>query len=341
MKAMKRHDVEIRPYVGEDEPHVLELLRITLDRGPIGSRSPEFFHWKHFASPFGPSFMLVAETQGEIVGLRAFMRWRFHSDGEVMDAVRAVDTATDPAFQGMGIFSQLTREALEVLPGQAAFVFNTPNEKSLPGYLKMGWQMVGQVPISVRIRRPFRFIRRIGSIKSGGERGTVELPAEADRAEDVLREGGPVSSLLNETAAPDARISTVRDLQFLRWRYAHAPHLGYRAVCEWEGVRLKGLAIFRVRSRGRLLESTLADVIVAPGDGLTARRLMRQVLRSAPVDHVASHFTKGTGMAAASSGFHRAPGGLTLVVNPLRTGLRKDPTILDSWALSMGDLEVF
>ena len=41
---------------------------------------------------------------------------------------------------------------------QADLIFNTPNEKSLPGYLKMGWTVVGHVPIYVRVRRPVRFV---------------------------------------------------------------------------------------------------------------------------------------------------------------------------------------
>jgi hypothetical protein len=36
----------------------------------------------------------------------------------------------------------------------------------------------------------------------------------------------------------------------------------------------------------------------------------------------------------------RSPAGITLVANPLRDDLRPDPTRLDAWALSLGDLEV-
>ena len=36
-----------------------------------------------------------------------------------------------------------------------------------------------------------------------------------------------------------------------------------------------------------------------------------------------------------------APGGMTLVVKPLRGDVIPDPIHLDSWALTLGDLEVF
>jgi hypothetical protein len=39
--------------------------------------------------------------------------------------------------------------------------------------------------------------------------------------------------------------------------------------------------------------------------------------------------------------FVRAPRGMTFVVNPLGESLDPDPQRLESWALSLGDVEVF
>ncbi|MGH8514934.1 MAG: hypothetical protein ACREV8_13540, partial [Gammaproteobacteria bacterium] len=63
----------------------------------------------------------------------------------------------------------------------------------------------------------------------------------------------------------------------------------------------------------------------------------------AKVDHLTCHFPTGSAAARSTfrSGFIRVPGGVTLVVNPLRADLLPDPTRRDSWALSIGDLEVF
>ena len=56
------------------------------------------------------------------------------------------------------MFSRLTRAALDALDGQVDLVFNTPNGKSGPGYLKLGWREVGRVPVAVRVRRPLRLL---------------------------------------------------------------------------------------------------------------------------------------------------------------------------------------
>ena len=78
--------------------------------------------------------MWVALAGSRVVGFRAFLRWELVGpDGRVRYAARAVDTATDPDFQGRGIFTRLTLEALDALPADGVeLVFNTPNARASP-----------------------------------------------------------------------------------------------------------------------------------------------------------------------------------------------------------------
>lgn len=319
---------------------MIELLTVALGGGPAGERPPEFFRWKHLDNPFGRSFMLVAEAERRIIGLRAFMRWTFRADGRSFPAVRAVDTATHPEYQGQGVFSRLTREALEALRSETAFVFNTPNEKSLPGYLKLGWQEVGAVPVWIRVRRPLRFARGLRSLRADSAMGSVGS-IQAETAAQALEDEGAISDLLQASPGPDGRLATTRTVEYLRWRYGRAPLLDYRAVSERGAGSLNGLAVFRVRPRGRLREATISEVIHRPGDAKTVRRLVHRVAAAARVDHLTHHVSGWPAGAAARSGFVRSPLGLTLVVNPMRSHLRPDPADLRSWAFSLGDLEVF
>jgi GNAT superfamily N-acetyltransferase len=337
-----RARIDVRPYDDEDEPEVLDLLNAALEGGPAGRWSPEFFRWKHLDNPFGRSFMLVAMAGERIVGLRAFMRWNFEASGRSLRAVRAVDTSTHPEYQGQGIFSRLTRESLEALREDTDFVFNTPNEKSLPGYLKMGWKLLGELPVWVRVRRPLRFATGL-RFRTHQEQPSGALPpARAPSAQEVLDDGA-IGRLLEDGAPEQSRITTRRDLEYLRWRYGSVPALGYQALTEQGPGGLQGLALFRVRTRGRLRETTVAELIVPPGDPRTARRLLHAVVRAAPVDHVACHFSPGSPASAARgrAGFLRAPGGVTFAVNPLKSELEPDPCEMGSWDLSLGDVEVF
>ncbi len=338
--------VTTRAYRDRDEAEVLELLSTSLGPGPVGRRSPEFFRWKHLENPFGTSFLLLAESAGRIVGLRAFMRWRFGVGDRSVRAVRAVDTATHPDHRGSGIFSRLTEQALHELRGGTELVFNTPNGKSMPGYLKMGWRTVGRFPVAIRIRRPLPVIRHARRMRSSVDAPPPARPVprvDADTAAEALADRD-LPALLGETAGGSpAQLATPLDAAFLDWRYGAPALLDYRGMREHIGGVLAGIALFRLRQRGRLWESTVADVIVRPGDVRTAGRLLRRVAGSAAVDHVACSFPPESepARAARASGFLRSPGGPTLTAKAMRGDLRPDPYERRSWALCLGDLEVF
>ncbi len=333
----------IRPYTDEDEAQVLQLLTASLGGGPAGKRPAEFFRWKHIDNPFGRSLMLVAQDGEQLVGLRAFMRWRFRAGARTIDAVRAVDTATHPDHQGRGIFSRLTRAALEDLRGSTDLIFNTPNDKSLPGYLKMGWRSVGSVPVYVRVNRPLRFMA--GAPRMGHEDASPSVEAPLDRADPAalaLEDSNAVAELL-QGIDHDDRISTVRDLGYLRWRYGEAPLLNYRAVSLRSEGRISAIGIFRVRPRGPLWEATVSEILGPSRDRRTAAALLREIGRSVAADHLTWSAPVGWAVREARSRTLsiRAPGGMTLVTNTLGHDVVPDPLRLSSWGLSLGDLEVF
>ena len=342
IQVRREEAIEIAPYRDEDEEAVVALLEETMQESPIGAWSSSFFRWKHVRNPFGRSQILVARVADRLVGLRAFMRWRFHAGDRTLAAVRAVDTVTHPEYQGRGIFSRLTRGALAELGDGVDLVFNTPNDKSRPGYLKMGWTLVGVVPISIRVRHPVRFARGLRSLDDRTFPHTATPPIDAETASEALADENAVAALLS-SQRDGPRLRTPRDASYLRWRYGGSHGLDYRAARYASGDGLRGLAIFRVRPRGRLWESTLAELIVEREDRGLARRLLREVVAAAPVDHVAGHATVGSagGAAMRALGFLRAPRGPTLAVNVRREDLHPDPTDLRSWDLSLGDLEVF
>ncbi|WP_431677607.1 GNAT family N-acetyltransferase [Kitasatospora sp. KL5] len=337
-----------RPLRDADTPAVLELLTASLAGGPTGTRSAEFFEWKHRQNPFGSSPGLVAEhADGRLAGVRLFLRWQWQSGGRAVPAVRPVDTATHPDFQGRGIFRDLTLRLLEEVSAQAELVFNTPNGNSLPGYLKMGWQELGRVPIAVRVARPAAFalgVRAALARRSGG--GERPLACALPTAAEWF--AGPrtgLDELLRERAAADVtdtRLAVRRTSDFLRWRYGDAPGLDYRVVTCHRGGELAGLAVGRPRRRGPLHEFTLADVIVRPGDRGSAARLLREAAR-AGCDHVAGHLAAGTEAAAAArrAGYLTAPRtGMVLAARSPSGPLAAGRTPAD-WRFNLGDLEVF
>ena len=129
----------IREATNQDTKEIVKLLKLSLGENLI-KKTPRIWQYKHIENPFGKSLVLLAEKNDILVGVRAFMQWRWQLGSQTYVTYRAVDTATHPEYQKQGIFKKLSLQALQKASHNTqGFVFNTPNQNSLPGYLKMGW----------------------------------------------------------------------------------------------------------------------------------------------------------------------------------------------------------
>jgi len=300
-----------------DIPGVLELMRLSLGETAILQRTADLFAWKHLSNPFGRSIALVAESGDELVGLRTFMRWELDAPGEGrLRCIRAVDTATHPGYQRRGIFSRLTEEAVEVARADTVdLVFNTPNEKSRPGYLKMGWQLVG--PIGAMVRPGLGMLRHSGS---------TDLDASL-----FLRDPVPFRGFdYTDRAALGLRTPRTRD--YPEWRFASHPTAAYNAVASGAGT-----AVVRPNLRGGRRELVIADLLGRPAPAL------RAVSRQLGSAYGATWFSSGSPerRAALRSGYFPVPGlaALTLVMRPLRD-MNPDLGSLRAWDVAVSDFEL-
>jgi GNAT superfamily N-acetyltransferase len=323
-------EVAVRRSTPADIPSILALLEASLGWLP-DDQHERFFDWKHSANPFGtsPAWVAIDEHRGgRVVGFRTFLRWAFQRDGEIIRAVRAVDTATHPEYQGLGIFSRLTLRALEELRDEGvSFVFNTPNAQSLPGYLKMGWRKVGRLTAWVRPRRITAFGQLVRA-RTPAEKWS--LPSRAGHAATEVLADPTAAAALLPPVGEQRGLRTRRTPEFLAWRYGFEP-LAYRVIFAGNDVS-DGCAIFRLRRRGRATEAAVTDVLLPDGASRPPATLFHRILSESG----ASYALRVD--ARASEGFLPLPGqgpilvgrDLTQTVAPKRT-----------WRLSLGDVELF
>ena len=315
---MEADALTIRPAVPEDRPAMIRIAMRALGwKGDERDRA--FFAWKHDDNPFGPSPAWVAAHGQELVGFRTLLRWELARGAERLRMVRAVDTASDPDYQGKGVFRRLTLTAVaELTAAGYDAVFNTPNTQSRPGYLKMGWKELGRPAVGVRPRGPLAAVRMARS-REAAEKWS-EPTTVGDAAGDVL--GGSGLQSLLATLAPPAGWLTPRTPEYLRWRYGFEP-LHYRAV-EVRG----GLAVFRVRRRGPSREVALCEWLAPGPDRAALRRLVRE----------AGDYAIACGLGASHGLLPLPRLGPVVTWRPLA---RPDVTSLPDLAFALGDLELF
>jgi GNAT superfamily N-acetyltransferase len=340
-------EMVLRPADQTDRPAILELAKRTFGQGQIPD-DPEYWSWKHDRNPFGPSAILVSEVDGCLVGLRVFMRWRWSAGGQVFESVRAVDTATHPQWQGRGIFSRLTLALVDQMTKEGvAFVFNTPNKKSGPGYLKMGWSIVGRMTMWIRPLRPRRLMR--AWLQRGGTHGGDGLPCEAGRdfgsARALVAEPG-LADLLVRSVGTGKPLVTALTPAYLRWRYADAPGFDYRAAWTFRGGH-GAAVVFRLKRQASLCELRLCEIMAAPTRDSVhlGAGLVRDVVGQCNADFASAMGRLGTPeqRVLVRAGFFPVPRAApVLTVRPLCVeALVVDPLLPASWRLSTGTLELF
>jgi hypothetical protein len=319
----------VRPATDEDTPAIVDLLCLAL-----GWHSDEqhraLFAWKHRDNPFGKSPSWVALDEEGIVGVRIFMRWAFLLGDRTITAVRAVDTATHPRARGLGIFRTLTLRGVDEMTAQGVnWVFNTPNDQSLPGYLSMGWQRLGRLPVALR-PASVRVVPRLAAARVPAELWSAPTSAGEDAA-SVVAEGEQLAQLLGSQSPTADGVRTARSVSYLQWRYGAGP-VEYRALLAGPSLR-DGVAFFRLRRRGPATEVAIADVVVPRSDPHLIGRLGRQVLEASGGDYV---IALGT---ARPRGWLRLPR-----IGPLLTWRPLADTVapsIEGWELSAGDVELF
>lgn len=228
-----------------DIPAIIELLKLSLGES-LMPKTEAFWRWKHLDNPFGPSKVILAEENGEIIGLRAFMQWKYQIDGQLFTGLRAVDTATHPQHQGKGIFKKLTLSLIENCKKEGDhFIFNTPNEKSKPGYLKMGWYEAGKMPLKLSLNRPFQILANKILRKSTHSKLSELPPSNWEKLPQILQ-GKNLQT---------ANHGILKDISFLLWRYGQCPMFPYHYLSDQKTY----LLVYRLKAQALGVELRLAD----------------------------------------------------------------------------------
>ncbi len=320
-----------------DIPGIIDLLRKSLGESLL-PKSETYWNWKHRENPFGKSLVLLAEEDGNIVGVRAFMRWRWMNGDRQYEALRAVDTATHPRNQGKGVFRTLTLKLVdECAAAGLHFIFNTPNKYSLPGYLSMGWVEAGRQ--RVRIGPTAGVVL----VWSGLRKAKILEPGVAFEVAAMDQFATKLGHLVNAHNQEIAgMLVTSLSFTYLRWRYEQVPVVRYYWLNDLDKDASFCL-FFRVKQTRFGTEARITDFLVSTAR-LNRAFLLDQLrgLKSA-VDYISAEgFTPAVNRLLSLAGFTPAlPVGPRVTLRNLNLEKSSFLSNFDLWRPTLGDLELF
>lgn len=318
-----KKEMLIREATPQDLPEIVEVLKASLGESKL-QKSEAIWRYKHIDNPFGESLVLVALEQDQIIGVRAFMRWQWQYKNKVHSAFRAVDTATHPDHQGKGVFKKLTLKAIEIGKQNGDhFIFNTPNNQSMPGYLKMGWEKVSKLNVRLIPTNPL-------SWKTQKEKLEYALFKECsdDHTKSLCDKHNVVTSKKNVLFTPKSQA-------YLHWRFENNP------LQEYEVMAGKGyyLAAY-VKDHGKFREFRVVEHLY---EGPKALRELRRNVRELARQHGVQVISMGN--MGRSTSLFRISGSFGPVLTfrnlQLDQAAEKRFLNLNNWSYSLGDLELF
>ena len=275
-------DLTMRPANPGDEQAIL-LMR---ERSTGEQQDPQLWQWLFERNTSSSQLhCYVAEAGGTIVAQNATLPVRLAHQGREIGGLADLHAATDPAYQGRGLFTQLGEKLQMAFAAERPVVFAFPNPASSRiFYDQLGWTELAPFPVYLRPLgntrsrvaerwprlSPLAFIAdRIAGLGLAPAR-MMQYLAERRGARVIrLHDFGEWTDRLWEGLRPYMETCAVRDAEFLRWRFCDSP-FRYTIFGLDRGAGPVGFAVVSLRP------GKLADVmeLMVPSDDRTGARLL-------------------------------------------------------------------
>jgi hypothetical protein len=274
---IRRDDVELTIATRGDYASIEAASRGADPGDVLTPVTSELVTWFIDENPCGQGFVVIAREPGspEVVGHFIFYPWALklrRGAGGVEEAPVSVHVRlwVSSRLRRRGVFLSMTEFGVELLRRLGVgLAYTVPmNERSAPGFLKLGEQRSGYLPLWVRPVVP-----GWGAI-AGGRRDR-DLEVERRDAFDESFDGAPDASMPEAASAWSPRRAAL-----LNWRYTARPDFDYEIRYIHRGGRPVGYLVTRRMPIKKLNSLVVCDFWAKPSEQAALRVGIDDALRS-------------------------------------------------------------
>lgn len=356
-------DITFRKYQIGDEKGLTLLAKAVW-----GAKfNEDYWKWKYLENPLRDNFSYVATyNNDDIVGFVGGIPWRLIVKGKELLGGQVADMMVHPDWRKKGIFFPINRKNLEEIKARTRLHYGFCDPASHRIYKKLfhyegfhplkmekiiniksfAWQALKQRKVfnsskMLNLIPKILSSRILLSSKNNKPLCTDLVVKRIDQFDDRFDE-------LWEKVCMKFNIATIRDCQYLNWRYIRHPQFHYTVLGAEEDGTLSGFVVVRCDKKDGMLRGLIIDLLVDPDREMTARVLIGESLeffRSQKVSTIITWMFENNPIYGLlrQNGF--SPRVVDKVVVQIKsfsqdisTDYLKDT---NNWYLTMGDCEVF
>jgi hypothetical protein len=279
--------IAIRPYRSPDERELVALFRSAFGR----STTEEHWRWKlrQQATPVDNVWLAVAGEQP--VFQYAGIPTRFLLAQTPVTAMTSVDTMTAPQFRRRGLLTRVAARAYDVWRASGvAFVIGLPNEQWGSRAAALGWQPLFPLQWLLRPLRPeamlarrlhMPWLQQASLISALSNRALRQrLPRDTQIQTERCRCADQAFDDSWEHCKSDWMFSTIRDRQWVNWRFLSSPSQLYELTLARRAGRPVGYAAHCLIESEQAVSAHLAELFVARADRAAHDTLLHAVIQT-------------------------------------------------------------
>lgn len=272
----------VRAYKEGDENGIFGLMEaVYTEKKYDREKWMRWWRWMYMNNPAGVSRIWIATHGDKIVGHYPLIPTNMKIGNEIVIASQNIDLMTHPDYRHQGMFSTLEKKALIESDKEGINVtYGFPNESAYPGHLKSGWFDVCPMQVT------FKPLNLENILKKGISNNLLlkfctvmsrffisifyktKKPSEVDGL--VISKITSFDSRINDfwkKVSNDHKILTVRDKEYLNWRYFDGPDVDYTIFLAEKNKEICGYIVLRAvkvpEVRGLLL-GCIFDILALP-----------------------------------------------------------------------------
>jgi GNAT superfamily N-acetyltransferase len=218
--------------------------------------------------------IMVAEIDKRVAGVQPIQFFAYQDQRNCFIGAMLTGVAVHPAYRRRGVFLELVKACeLTAWNWGAEFVVTMPNERSLPGFIKLGYVDLGQRRLLARIIDPKAFGAKLpthlGFLVGAGISALQGLinprrKALSHETSEILEVPSSIEQLEAATACQFPGLRMQRNKSWWDWRYRQCPDRQYRLFAARDRTgNVSGFATTTYDVRRGLRIGYLMDLAVA------------------------------------------------------------------------------